>query len=165
MVLDPNVVFSGIGGAFVAAVVAVLGYSVQQREARKVARATMYAHALQSVQDYLEGPYRIRRKDGTAEARRELTQAISTVQSQINFHTAWLDVGAPSEVAAAYTELVVAARREAGPQMTAAWAEPPVVDDGAVPLGVAYPRPLSDAALDKVKVTMKRRRYGGVPSR
>jgi len=46
-----NVVFSGVGGAFVAAMVAVLGYSVQQREARKVARAMMYAHALQAVQD------------------------------------------------------------------------------------------------------------------
>jgi len=152
-----DVVFSGIGGAFVAAVVAVLGYSVEQRAARKLARATMYAHALQAVQDYLEGPYRIRRKDGTAEVRRELTQALSTVQSQINFHTAWLDVGAPRKVAFAYSALVAAARGEAGPQMIAAWAEPPILDDGAVPLGVAYPRPLSNAALDKVKVTMRKR--------
>jgi len=158
MNVDPNIIFSGIGGAFVAAVVAVLGYSVQQREARKVARATMYAHALQAVQDYLEGPYRIRRKDGSAEARRELTHAMSTVQSQINFHTAWLDVGAPAEVAAAYTELVDAARREAGPQMTASWADAPTSTDGAVPLGVAYPRPESDAALARVTVAMKRHR-------
>lgn len=41
--------------------------------------------------------------------------------------------------------------------MIAAWAEPPILDDGAVPLGVAYPRPLSNAALDKVKVTMRKR--------
>ena len=116
----------------------------------------MYAHALQAVQDYLEGPYRIRRKDGTAEARRELTQALSTVQSQINFHTAWLDIAAPKEVARAYTELVAAARGEAGPQMTAAWSEPPTADDATVPLGVAYPRPLSDAALATVKAAMSK---------
>lgn len=41
MVLDANVVLSGIGSAFVAAMVAVLGNIVQQRAARKVARATM----------------------------------------------------------------------------------------------------------------------------
>jgi len=139
-----NVVFSGVGGAFVAAMVAVLGYSVQQREARKVARATMYAHALQAVQDYLEGPYRIRRKDGSSEARRELTQAMSTVQSQMNFHTAWPEVGAPTAVASAYADL--------------AWAEPPTKDDGGVPLGVAYSWPRSDAALDTVKASMKRHR-------
>lgn len=153
-----NVVFSGVGGAFVAAMVAVLGYSVQQREARKVARATMYAHALQAVLDYLEGPYRIRRKDGSSEARRELTQAMSTVQSQMNFHTAWPEVGAPTAVASAYADLVTAARQKAGPQMTTAWAEPPTKDDGGVPLGVAYSWPRSDAALDTVKASMKRHR-------
>jgi len=153
-----NVVFSGIGSAFVAAVVAVLGYSLQQRESRRVVRATMYAHALQAVQDYLEGPYRIRRKDGSAEARRELTQAMSTVQSQINFHTAWLEVGAPTAVASAYSALVAAARQEAGPQMTTAWAALPTSDDAAVPLGVAYTRPQSDAALEKVKAAMMRHR-------
>lgn len=145
---DMNVVFSGVGGAFVAAVVAVLGYSVQQREARKVARATMYAHALQAVPDYLEGPYRIRRKDGSSEARRELTQAMSTVQSQMKFHTAWPEVGAPTAVASAYADLVT----------SAAWAEPPPKDDGGVPLGVAYSWPRSDAALDTVKASMKRHR-------
>jgi len=120
-----NVVFSGIGSAFVAAVVAVLGYSLQQRESRRVVRATMYAHAL---------------------------------QSQINFHTAWLEVGAPTAVASAYSALVAAARQEAGPQMTTAWAALPTSDDAAVPLGVAYTRPQSDAALEKVKAAMMRHR-------
>ena len=116
----------------------------------------MYAGALRAVEDYLEGPYRVRRKDGTPEGRREVTQALSSTQSQIAFHTAWLRIGAPAAVSAAYQELVTTAVNEAGPQMTAAWGLPPTIRDEDVPLGDPYPRTRSDAALGKVKEAMKR---------
>jgi hypothetical protein len=35
----------------------------------------------------MECPYRIMRKDGSSEARREITQHVSDVKSRISFHT------------------------------------------------------------------------------
>lgn len=150
------VIFSGVGTGLLAAAVAVLGYRHQQLTARKLARSTMYAEALRAVLDYLEGPYRVRRHDGTPEARRSIIDALSEVQSRIAFHSSWLDIDAPSLVAGAYRDLLTAARNEAGPQMTQAWALPPLTRDDQVPLGARYEQPLSNSALVLVKEAMRR---------
>jgi len=152
----PAVIFSGVGTGLLAAVVAVLGYRHQQLAARKLARSTMYAEALRAVLDYLEGPYRVRRHDGTPETRRFITDSLSEVQSRIAFHSSWLDIDAPTAVAEAYRALVTAARNEADAQMTAAWALPALVRDDQVPLGTRYEQPLSDAALLIVKEVMRK---------
>ncbi len=101
----------------------------------------MYAEALRAVEDYLEAPYRIRRRDGSAGVRWELTESISEIKSRITFYTGWLSINAPKAVYEEYVKFDAAARREAGAQMTEAWNGPPTTEDAGVPLGEALPQP------------------------
>jgi hypothetical protein len=146
--------FLGVIGAVVAAViaarVAVRAYKAQQQETRRQERATFYAEAVRAVEDYMEAPYRIRRRDGTAAARRELTQHLSDIKSRISFYTAWMAIHGTDAVAAAYDAYVLAARAEAGQQMTTAWRSRPTKRDKDVPLG----SPLLRVATDKARVTL-----------
>jgi hypothetical protein len=141
--------------ALVAAVVAVIGYSIQQGTARADRHRTMYAEALRAVEDYLEAPYLIRRRDGSAAARREISTHISEIQSRLSFYGAWLQLHAPAAVHAAYSEYVTQARREAGTQMSAAWRARPTKRDSDVPLGKAYQHAASDRARDAVLRAMR----------
>lgn len=150
-----STLIAGIGAALVAAVVAVLGYRAQQGHARDERRAAMYAEALRAVEDYLEGPYRIRRRDGSPEQRAQITTWLSDVKSRINYHRALMDLHAPGDVGQYYDDFVLTARREAGPQMTAAWSEPPTLADAGVPLGAAYDRSDSDRARRRVVDAMR----------
>jgi hypothetical protein len=150
-----STLIAGIGAALVAAVVAVLGYRAQQGHARDERRAAMYAEALRAVEDYLEGPYRIRRRDGSPEQRAQITTWLSDVKSRISYHRALMDLHAPGGVGQYYDDFVLTAQREAGPQMTAAWSEPPTVDDADVPLGSAYDRSGSDRARRRVVDAMR----------
>lgn len=151
-----STIATGVFAALVAASVAVLGYARQQRAARQAQRTTVYAQGLQAVEDYLEGPYRIRRRDGSAATRQLLTESLSDIKSRINFHQSWLSLHASQDLADAYTEFVQAAQREAGTQMTAAWRATPTRKDRDVPLGVPYQRDASDLAKAKVLALMRR---------
>ncbi|GAA2999668.1 hypothetical protein [Actinokineospora diospyrosa] len=140
----------------VAATVAVRVYKAQQKEQRRQAKAEFYAEAVRAVEDYMECPYRILRKDGSAAARREITQHISDVKSRISFYTALLAIHGTPEVRAAYDTFVAAAQREAGPQMTAAWDTKPVKKDTGVPLRTApLPRVVTDVARAGLLNTLK----------
>lgn len=90
----------------VAAVVAVKAYRTQQQETRRQQTARFYADAVQAVEDYMEGPYRILRKDGSSAARREITQHISDVKSRISFYTGWMAIHGTTQVRAAYDDFV-----------------------------------------------------------
>lgn len=152
---DTATILAGLGAALIAAIVAVLGYSRQKRAQRRDQRAITYAQALQAVEDYLEGPYRIRRRDGTAQARRQISEDLSGTKSRINFHLAWLSINGSDNVAVAYQAYVSTAQREAGPQMTAAWRSRPTHRDRDVPLGQPISRQSSDAARAAVLQAMK----------
>lgn len=141
--------------ALVAALVAVGGYAAQQRAARADRHRTTYAEALRAVEDYLEAPYLIRRRDGSAAARRDVSTHISEVQSRLNFYCDWLGLHAPEDVHLAYSAYVAHARREAGAQMTAAWKSKPATRDKDVPLGAPLLHPASDAARRIVLDAMK----------
>lgn len=143
------------GAAAVAATIAVLGYGRQRRAERRAERATLYGHAIAAVEAYLEGPYRIRRRDETTEARFAITSAISDTKTAISLRQALLAMHAPDAVAEAYDTFVAAAQREAGPQMTEAWNTRPTSKDNQVPLGTAYDRTASDAARDVLITAMK----------
>lgn len=131
----------------IAALVAVRAYQAQQKESRRQDKAQFYAEAVRAVEDYMEGPYRILRKDGSAQARREITQHISDVKSRMSFYTGWMAIHGTPEVRAAYETFIAAAQREAGPQMTAAWEARPVKKDQDVPLrGQPLPRGATDMA-------------------
>ena len=147
--------WSTIIAALIAALVAVTGYMVTQAQARRERRARDFADALAAVEEYLEAPYRIRRRQAaTPEAREALTSALSDLQARIAHHRSWLQVEAPA-VGHAYEAYVSAARLEAGVQMAEAWNAAPLTSDTEMNLKVAYPHPDSDAERAKVIAAMR----------
>lgn len=142
--------------AIIAALIAVIGYSIQRKAARRGERATLYGNALAAVEDYLEGPYRVRRKDGTDATRFVISDALSDVKAKISKNTALLEMHAPPEVVTAYATFVTAAREEAGPQLTDAWAADATDADAEVPLGVPYDRSNSDVSRADLVAAMRR---------
>lgn len=142
-------------GAFIAVGVAVVGYFSAQWRARQERQAGVYADALRAVEDYLEGPYRIRRRDGSAEQRAVITNFLSDVKSRHNYYQGLLRLHSPKTVADAYDEFVREAIAEAGPQMTEAWRLPATRRDNQVPLGSGYPRTRADTAKQKVVESMR----------
>lgn len=137
--------------ALIAVVVALFGYRSSQQTARRERRAGIYAEALRAVEDYLEGPYRIRRRDGSAEQRTAITTFLSDVKSRHNYYQGLLRLHGPAAVADAYDSFVAAAIAEAGPQMTQARQLAPVRRDNQVPPergipGWALTRPMAATA-------------------
>lgn len=127
-----------------AAGIAILGYSFQQKLARRERLASIYSEALRAVEDYLEAPYLLRRRDGSHSTRTALTKHVSEIQSRIAYYSALIQIHGPKRVSAAYGKLVKAARSEAGPQMSAAWKEKPTKRDRDVPLLNRFSRDWSD---------------------
>ncbi len=131
-----------------AALIAVLGVAATilttANRTRREHRAGLYADALSAVADYLEGPYRIRRKDGTPAHRNAISAGLSDVKAAIDHSQTLLRLHAPPGVADAYDDYVDAAKREAGQQMHQAWIAPPISRDSEVNLHAAYDRTLSD---------------------
>lgn len=132
--------------ALLATVVAVAGYSIQQRIARKQRRAEIYSYALRTVEDYLEAPYLVLRRDGSAAARQSITTHISDIQSRLSYYCALLEIHAHAEISTAYKALVSAARAEAGKAMREAWEKRPTRRDRGVSISSRLDRSRSDDA-------------------
>lgn len=134
----------------VAALIAAVGVAatlyINAARARRETLATLYGDALGAVAAYLEGPYRILKKDGTHQTRLAITSKLSDVSTSIDHHRALMRLHAPPMVADAYDHFVSTARGEAGKQMSAAWDVAPVTTDAGVNLGTALPRVESDKA-------------------
>lgn len=152
--------------AIIAVVVTLIGTGVtiwlasknivaQQKENRRQERAVAYAEAVRAVEDYLETPYRIRRRNGSGEHRWQLTESISEIQSRMNFHKDWLRINASAKVYDAYVDFIAAAKTEAGAQMTQAWNGAVTKKDRQVPLGTRLHQPVSDTAKEAVLEAMK----------
>ncbi|MFD5865561.1 hypothetical protein ACFWGP_11445 [Agromyces sp. NPDC127015] len=141
--------------AVIAAVVVVVGYVVQQRKARSDRRARNYAEAIRAVHDYLEAPYLVIRRDGSATARMAVSSTISEIQSRLRFYESLLGIQAPAHVAEAYRELVKCARAEAGGHMTKAWRARALRRDRRTPRGERLRHPLSDAAMKRTLDAMR----------
>jgi hypothetical protein len=152
---DIATIIAPIIAALVVAYFGVRAYNKQQADKRRDDRARLYAEALRAVEDYSEAPYRILRKDGSAEARREITQHISDIKSRISFYSGWLAIHAPEPVRLAYEAYVRAAQTEAGAQMTTAWRTRPTKRDRDVPIGSPLPRTATDVARQALLATMK----------
>lgn len=136
--------------------VAVWTYAATQAAARRERQSAVFAEALRSVEDYLEGPYRVRRTDGSPEQRAEVTAYLSDVKSRHNYYCGQLRLHAPKRTAEAFEAFVAAAVKDAGPQMTAAWKGKPTRRNRDVPLGRGYDRSRSDMAKNKVLYEMRR---------
>ncbi|RZS68417.1 hypothetical protein EV187_0846 [Agromyces ramosus] len=141
--------------AIIAAVVVVVGYVVQQGKARSDRRARTYAEAIRAVHDYLEAPYLVVRRDGSAAARIAISSSISDIQSRLRFYESLLSIQAPQHVADAFSDLVKCARTEAGGHMTEAWQRRPLRRDRHAPRGQRLEHPLSDAAMTNVLASMR----------
>lgn len=128
-----------------AVVTAALSYGLNQRAARRERQTREFAEALAVIEDYAELPYRIRRRLGTPQARHELTEQISQVQSRLAFHQGWMRMEAPG-VAQAYEHLVRTTKQRAGVQMREAWLEQVKAEDAQVSLGKPYERKDIDSA-------------------
>ncbi|MEU2542350.1 MULTISPECIES: hypothetical protein [Streptomyces] len=125
---------------------AFLTYALNQRAVRRERRAKTFAEALTAVEEYLEMPYRIRRRSESSSAvRQQLTDEVSSLLARMAFHQAWLQIEATT-VAGPYATLVATARAEAGAQMSLAWQQPPITTDSGMNLGIPYPRDRSNAA-------------------
>ena len=140
-----------IVGSIVAASVT---YTLNQRVARRERQAGVFADALNAVEDYAEMPYRIRRRRDTPEARYDLTDEVSKIQSRLAYHQALLQIEAPG-VADSYARLVRAAKIQAGGQMQEAWLQPVLVTDSDMNLRVRHPRDSIDEARGACIKTMR----------
>ena len=154
------VLLGGVIAVAGAVMTATLTYGLNQRAARRERQSNAFAEALSAIEDYAELPYRIRRRPGTSQARHQLTEQISSIQSRIAFHQAWLSLETPT-VAQSYEELVRTAKAQAGEQMKEAWRESGVRKDKQVSLTKAYPREEINAArgrcLDVMREALGRR--------
>ena len=148
--------------ALIAAAGVALTLLVNAARARRETLATLYGDALGAVAEYLEGPYRILRKDGEASTRFAITSKLSDVKTAIDHHQALLRLHADPLVADAYDLYVNTAKAEAGQQMHDAWNAPAVTTDAGVNLNVALAREQSNAKRDLVVEMMQahlRRRW------
>lgn len=138
-------------------VVACFGvsYKKQQRLARSERRSRIHAEAIQAVHDYLEAPYRVRRRDGSPEARMALVGIVSDIQSRLRYYDALLRLESTTAVADTYADAVAAARREAGKAITDAWNSAPTKRDEDVPIGEKIETPESNRLITIALATMK----------
>lgn len=141
---DGATIIAAVLAALIAALIAVIGYTIQRKITRRSERADLYGNAIGAVEAYLEGPYRIRRKTNDPNNWFQLSSALSDAKTAISHHQALLEMHAPADVVTAFEDFAAAAIREAGPQMTAAWSEPPISAPTDVPLGTGYDRSQSD---------------------
>ncbi|MFK0154677.1 hypothetical protein ACIQVK_21700 [Streptomyces sp. NPDC090493] len=141
---------------FIAVFGAFLTYALNQRAVRREHQAKTFAEALTAVEEYLEMPYRIRRRPASSDlVRQQLTDEVSGLLARMAFHQAWLQIEA-SSVAGPYATLVATARAEAGAQMSLAWQQLPIRTDEGMNLGSAYPRDRSTAARAACIAVMRR---------
>jgi hypothetical protein len=142
-----------------AALIAVLGVAatllVTSSRARRDHRADLYADALSGVADYMEGPYRIRHKDGSTSQRLAIQTKLSDIKSSIDHSSELLHLHAPAPVVEAYGAYVRAAQLEAGRQMSQAWLIPPIKTDADANIGTGYPRILTQAYREQVLKLMQ----------
>lgn len=142
--------------AVIAASALIASYFIQQRRTRRERRAQAYGEAIRAVEDYLEAPFLILRRDDTIATQHHITDHISSVQSRIAFHKAELAIHASQAIADAYANFVMVARADAGEAMTKAWRTKPIRRNGRqVPIEHRYTRVRSDAALAKVVKLMR----------
>lgn len=153
-----------IVAAVIGALVLVFGYVVQQSIARREKRAQVYSEAVRAVEDYMEAPFRILRRDKSVETQRALTEDISGIQSRISHYEAELSIYASTDIAEAYARLVRAARYEAGTAMTEAWHAKPLRSGSRIPLGSRFSRARTDSAraevIEAMRRDVRRRRMG-----
>jgi gas vesicle protein len=121
-------------GAVIAAVVgAVVNVALARRKSIEEERArvrTTFAEAFQTVAEYKEFPYAIRRRrhDQPEAERVRLSEALREVQTKLSYYLMWTKAES-DEVGQAYETLVRELRKSAGKACREAWLAPPARED------------------------------------
>lgn len=132
--------FAILGAACIAAGGVAATIVTTSSRNRRDRMTDLYADALSGVAEYNEGLYRIRRRDGSADQRFDITTKLSDTKSSIDHSQALLRLRARPEVADSYDAYVRASQVEAGRQMQDAWTLPSVTSDENVNLYSACSR-------------------------
>jgi hypothetical protein len=123
-----------LAGAVIAAIIgAVVNIALARRKSLEEERArvrTTFAEAFQTVAEYKEFPYAIRRRrsDIPAEERVRLSEALREVQAKLSYYAAWTKAES-DDVGRAYEKLVGNLREIAGKACHDAWLAPATNDD------------------------------------
>lgn len=144
--------FEGWGAAqtatVLAAALAVVGVVVTifttSKRGRREHQRTLYAEALAAIAAYLEGPYRIHRKDGSPAHRNEISSRLSDVKASIDYSKTLLELHGSRGVVLAFEAYESAAKLDAGQQMHDAWNLPPITADRDMNLFRSYDRTRAD---------------------
>jgi hypothetical protein len=159
-------------GAVLAAIVgAAVNIALARRKSLEEERArvrTTFAEAFQTVAEYKEFPYAIRRRRGDTPAgeRVRLSEALREVQAKLSYYVAWTKAES-DEVGQSYETLVNKLREIAGKACHDAWLAPPANDDkdmnfppGVVDLSAlkSYEKAFVTAARKHLKQMLRLRR-------
>lgn len=123
-----------ISGSVVAAVIGALASTYlarrKSREEQLARVRVMLAEAFQTVAEYKEFPYAIRRRrhDAASEERVRLSEEMTKVQSKLTFYLEWTRIENQA-VGAAYGDLVHNLRLVAGTACNEAWRCPAIETD------------------------------------
>ena len=128
--MDPSVI-----AALIAVAGAVLAYLLGQRQKALERKRTACAQAISDALQWLELPYRIRRRpDDIAETLSSLAERINNLREQLQFHEKWLRIEIPNS-AKRYQSLVKVVMATAGPAIEDAWKTCPVKSAGEMNIG------------------------------
>jgi hypothetical protein len=106
----------------------------------------VFSAALQSVAEYQELPYLIRRRSERSPLTpSDVAARANDVQTRLDYYVARLHFESP-ELGEAYDALVKAVRSESGRHMSEAWRQPRIANDAEMALGSPYPRDRADRA-------------------
>ena len=135
------------------ALLGLLYNSIQERRDR---HREHFSRALQTVTQYEEFPFVVRRRRASdaEEERIRIATELQAVQADLTYHRAWL-MTESGQVGAAYEELLRELRSKAGSEIHKAWLAAPPTDDAGMNIpGVgeklALLEPLKDTYLTEV---------------
>lgn len=116
--------------SILALAVSLATFFLTGRRARLDRQRQVFADAFETVMEYREYPYIVRRRSSEEPAaeRRRISGEVSRVQAKLNAHRARLLVE-DRYVGERYSELVAKTRQVAGAMIKAAWDNAPVAED------------------------------------
>ncbi|MGE3858122.1 MAG: hypothetical protein AB7G21_14285 [Dehalococcoidia bacterium] len=128
--------------------VAAAAYFMKRRADALERRRELCARALACVFEWMETPYRIRRRSaGDSGARVLVATAIHDLQERLAFHQAWLRIEIP-QLADPYETLCGAAKAATARAAQEAWISPGIESDADMNvgnLGITRPREAEEA--------------------
>ena len=131
--IDPALVVG-----ILAAVVAILSYTITNAMNRTERRSKTYADAMLALVQFQNLPFRIRRRSDSSDATRTVVgHRIRDVQEALFYHTVLLRLDSPS-VGTAFAVLVEKTREKGVRYRHDAWTSPPATSDADMSLVISY---------------------------